>query len=65
MTTLTITLSEEQLSQLQEFAARLEVTPEELVSIGVEELLTPPDDSFQQAMSYVLKKNTKLYQQLT
>lgn len=65
MTTLTITLSEERLTQLQEVAARLEVTPEELASISIEELLTRPDETFQQAVSYVLKKNTSLYQQLS
>ena len=65
MTTLTITLSEERLTQLQEVAARLQVTPEELASISIEELLTRPDETFQQAVSYVLKKNAELYQRLS
>jgi hypothetical protein len=65
MTTLTITLPEERLIKLQEVAARLQVTPEELASVSIEELLIRPDETFQQAVSYVLKKNAALYRRLT
>lgn len=63
MTTLTITLPEDHLIKLQEAAARLQPTPEELASVSVEELLTRPDETFEQAVSYVLQKNKDLYQQ--
>ncbi len=65
MTTLTITLPEELLIKLQAAAARLQVTPEEPASISIEELLTRPDEAFQQAVSYLLKKNAELYRRLT
>lgn len=55
----------EKSKQIPEVAAHDEVTPEELPGIVVEELLTRPDESFQQAMSYVVKKNAQLYRQLT
>ncbi len=64
MATLTITLPEVRMIKLQEVAARLQVTPEELASAGIEELLTRPDETFQQAVSYVLKKNADLYRRL-
>ncbi|HEX6291607.1 MAG TPA: hypothetical protein VFZ66_20655 [Herpetosiphonaceae bacterium] len=65
MTTLTITLPEDQLAKLQELASRLQVTPEELATTSIEELLTRPDATFQQAVSYVLKKNADLYRRLS
>ncbi len=64
MQTITITLSEERLLKLQETAHRLRISPEELVLASVEELLTQPEDAFQRAMDYVLKKNAELYQRL-
>ena len=64
MTTLTISLSEDCLQQLQERAAQLHVAPEELVRASIEELLTRPEEEFQRALTYVLNKNTELYRQL-
>ena len=43
MTTFTITLPDEHVKQLQELAERFRVTPEELVRVSLEELLTRPD----------------------
>jgi hypothetical protein len=64
MHTLTITLSDDRLAQLQEMAARFGVRPEELIRISVEELLTRPEDAFQRAVQYVLEKNAELYRRL-
>jgi hypothetical protein len=64
MNTITITLSEEYLTQLKEKAARLGVSPEELVRVSVEELLARPDEAFLQAVAYVLQKNAELYRRL-
>ena len=52
------------LAKLQEVAAQFNVSPEELARVGIEELLTRPDDAFQQAVQYVLKKNAELYRRL-
>lgn len=65
MTTITITLPEEQLQKLQEIAMRFQVTPEELVRICIEELLARPEEEFQKALEYVLRKNAELYRRLS
>jgi predicted transcriptional regulator len=64
MTTFTITLPEERVKKLQEIAERFRVTPEELVRVSLEELLTRPPDDFQQVLERVLTKNADLYKRL-
>jgi hypothetical protein len=64
MNTITVTLSDERLSELKEKADELGLTPEELVRVSIEELLSRPEDAFRQAVEYVLKKNKELYQRL-
>jgi len=64
MNTITITLADEHLKQLQELAEQLNIAPEELARLGIEELLARPDDSFQLASEHVLKKNAELYRRL-
>ncbi|MDQ7029183.1 MAG: hypothetical protein Q9O62_05080 [Ardenticatenia bacterium] len=38
--------------------------PEELLRVSLEELLSRPDEAFQEAMAYVLTKNAELYRRL-
>lgn len=64
MNAITVTLSDARLAQLQEMATRFQVSPEELVRVGVEELLAQPDDVFQRVVAAVLKKNAELYRRL-
>ena len=64
MATLTITLPAEKWAQLQEKAKRYQIAPEELLRVSLEELLTRPDEDFQQAMEHVLTKNAELYRRL-
>ena len=64
MTSITIAIPDERLLKLNELAARFHVTPEELVRVSVEEILTRSEEDFQRAASYVLKKNAELYQRL-
>lgn len=64
MTSISVTLPNDRLLKLQEIAARLGVTPEDLVRTSIEELLARPDDAFQQAVDYVLNKNAELYRRL-
>lgn len=64
MTTITIAISDERLLKLKELAARYQVAPEELVRVSLEEILTRPEDAFQQALNYVIKKNAELYRRL-
>jgi predicted transcriptional regulator len=64
MNAITVTLSDDRLARLQEMATRFQVSPEELVRAGVEELLAQPDDVFQRVVAAVLKKNAELYRRL-
>lgn len=64
MNTLTIRLPEERLARLQQMAARFSVTPEELARVGVEELLSQPEEAFARAAEYVLQKNADLHRRL-
>lgn len=64
MATVNVTLSQEQLEKLSEFAAKLKVSPEDLIRVTVEDLLSRPEDDFIQAADHVLKKNAELYRRL-
>jgi antitoxin FitA len=64
MSTLTITLSDDRLAKLQEIAARLKIKAEDLVRVSIDELLTRPEESFQQAAEHILQKNAELYRRL-
>ncbi|MEG4533183.1 DNA-binding protein [Microcoleus sp. F8-D3] len=64
MQTITITIPDDRLHKLQETAKILGVSLEALLLAGAENLLAPPETSFQNAMEYVLKKNAELYQKL-
>lgn len=64
MTTITITLPDDRLQQLKEIANRFRVAPEELVRASIEELLARPEEDFQRALDYVLRKNAELYRRL-
>ena len=64
MSAITINLSEERLRRLQELAARLGVSPEDLARVSVEELLASSDEKFEEAASYILEKNSELYRRL-
>ncbi len=64
MSTITITLSDDHLAKLREIATRYNVKPEDLARVSIEELLTRPEESFQQAADYILHKNAELYRRL-
>lgn len=64
MTTITIALSDDRLQKLEQIAMLLQVTPEELVRVSVEELLSRPEEEFRKVLDYVLQKNAELYQRL-
>jgi len=64
MSTLTISLPDDRVRALKKLSNRLNVSPEELVRLSIEEILSRPEDAFQQAVEYVLEKNSELYQRL-
>lgn len=64
MTTITISLPDDRLRQLQELAARFQVPPEDLLRVSLEELLNRSDETFQHTVRHVLAKNADLYRRL-
>ncbi|CAG0936911.1 hypothetical protein TFLX_05808 [Thermoflexales bacterium] len=64
MTTITISISDDRMQKLRERASQFQVAPEELVRIGLDDLLARPEEDFRQALEYVLNKNADLYQRL-
>ena len=64
MASITVPITEERLRELRQLAASLNVTAEELVRVGIEELLAAGDEGFRRAMEYVMKKNAELYRRL-
>jgi len=61
---LTVDLSNDTMLKLKELASRYNITPEELVRASVEELLASPEETFLEAVDYVLTKNKELYRRL-
>jgi hypothetical protein len=49
---------------LREIADRFNIKAEDLARVGIEELLTRPEESFQVAVDYILNKNAELYRRL-
>ena len=64
MATLTISLTAEQIEQLEKAAARLGVAAEDLARAGVEAFLSQPGGDFERAVEHVLAKNSELYRRL-
>jgi predicted transcriptional regulator len=61
---ITINISDQQFQRVQQLAHKLGLSPEEWVRISIDDWLSHPKSEFSQASSYVLKKNTELYQRL-
>jgi antitoxin FitA len=64
MTTITISIPDEQVQKLNEIAARLSTHPEELARAGIEDFLSRPEEDFHRALEHVLVKNAELYRRL-
>jgi hypothetical protein len=64
MAAITINITEQQLPKLQSLAPKLGISTEELLSASLEYLLNYPKSEFNQAASYVLRKNVELSQRL-
>ncbi len=64
MSTITVTLRDEQLLKLRELAEAAGAEPEEWLQKRIETLLVSPTDDFEHAAEYVLKKNEELYRRL-
>lgn len=61
---ITINISDQQFDKMQELAQELGISLEEFIRIRIDEWLTYPQADFTSAASYVLQKNSELYQRL-
>jgi hypothetical protein len=64
MTKIVIQLPKEQADRLAELARSLDTTVEDLAKAKLCEMVEKPDEEFQEALRYVLKKNAELYRRL-
>lgn len=60
----TLSITEERFAKLKEMATRLNISPEDLVRISIDDLISRPSNDLQSAADYVLEKNDELYQRL-
>jgi len=64
MADITISIPEEKLAKLREKASACGVSAEEIVRAGIDRLFEGPEEDFERAATYVLKKNEELYRRL-
>lgn len=62
---ISVRLGKDDSLQLQEFADRLGLTPEELAVAAIRDWLSVSGEDFQQAAKKVLRKNKELYRRLS
>jgi hypothetical protein len=64
MAILTISITEDHMQLLRERAVRYSVRLEDLVRIGIEDIMSRPEKEFSEALPFVLHKNAEIYQRL-
>jgi hypothetical protein len=64
VSSVTVNLPDAEYGKLRELSEQMGTTPEELVRISIDELLTAPDEKFGRATEYLLEKNSVLYKRL-
>ncbi|MGE3976535.1 MAG: ribbon-helix-helix protein, CopG family [Nitrospira sp.] len=65
MTTITVSLSDEEMRRLEELSKREGLTVEQMVRLGINDFIVQPDDSFRAAARRVMEKNADLYRRLS
>ena len=65
MTTLTLSLSDEEMRRLEELSKREGLTIEQVVRLGINDFIGQPDESFRAAAKRVMEKNAELYRRLS
>ena len=64
MAEVTATLSIEELQSLKALGEREGLTIDQIVRLGVQDLINQPDDTFHKAAERILQKNAELYRRL-
>lgn len=65
MTTLTISISDEEMHRLEELSKREGLTVEQMVCLGIRDFIGQPDDAFRVAAKRAMDKNAELYRRLS
>lgn len=65
MTTVTVSLSDEEMRRLAELSKREGLTVEQMVRLAISDFIGQPDDSFRIATKRVMQKNAELYRRLS
>jgi len=65
MTTVTVSLSDEEMRRLEELSKREGLTVEQMVRLGINDFIGQPDDSFRAAARRVMENNAELYRRLS
>ncbi|MBH0199412.1 MAG: ribbon-helix-helix protein, CopG family [Nitrospira sp.] len=65
MTTITVSLSDEEMHQLEELSKREGLTVEQMVRLGINDFIGLPDDAFCAAAKRAMDKNAELYRRLS
>ena len=61
MTTVTVSLSDQEMRRLEELSKREGLTVEQMVCHGISDCIGQPDESFRTAARRVMEKNAELY----
>jgi hypothetical protein len=64
MAEVTVTLSAEEFQRLKDLGEREGLTVDQVVKLGIQDLMNQPDDSFRKAAQHILQKNAELYRRL-
>jgi hypothetical protein len=64
MNEITISISDDRMKQLREKAIHFQVAPEDLLRVGLEDVLACPAADLRHALELVLNKNAELYHRL-
>lgn len=64
MSTISISITDEQMTKLKDLATRLGVSPEDIVRMRVDQIMDGDDEKFLEAAARALDKNIELYRRL-
>jgi antitoxin FitA len=65
MATITVSLSEEEMSRLQKLSQREGLTVEQIVRLGISDFIGEPEETFRSVARRVMEKNAELYRRLS
>jgi len=65
MATLTISLSDEEIRQMEALGKREGLTVEQMVRLSINDFIGQPDEAFHATAKRVMEKNAELYRRLS